>query len=334
MSYYNIMNYHAVNHIKKQIKSCTLYKDVYKYINPVITDVSLRDGIQGLTPNEITTDKKQMIFQDIYDMKFVSNIEIGSIVSHKHMPIMKDVPNLYQSCVQYIESKDSIEELKISADQEIDDYYPNIFTLIPNINKLKYAEKYEMTNFAFLTSVSNSFQERNINRTLQESNSELYKIQEFLHYKRENHIRPINTKLYISCIDHCPYEGKINTEEVTTHIINHACSGYYDEVCLSDTCGSLTFHSYKSILDECLKYIHPDIISLHLHVNKNNHLTIENIIRYSLNKGVHRFDVSLLEHGGCSITLQDNEKHSNLDYNLLCNILDRYIKENVGRLKK
>ena len=64
-----------------------------------------------------------------------------------------------------VESKDSIEELKISADQEIDDYYPNIFTLIPNINKLKSAEKYEMTNFAFLTSVSNSFQKRNINRT-------------------------------------------------------------------------------------------------------------------------------------------------------------------------
>lgn len=334
MSYHNIMNYRAVNHIKNQIKTCSLYKDVYKYINPVITDVSLRDGIQGLSPKHMTLDNKQFIFKYIYDMKFVDNIEIGSIVSHKHMPIMKDVPNLYQSCIQYIESKDSIEELKISADQDIDDYYPNIFTLIPNMKKLKVAEKHKMTNFAFLTSVSNSFQERNINRTLQESNSELYKIQDYLHYKRENHIWPINTKLYISCIDHCPYEGKINTEEVTSHIINHACSGYYDEVCLSDTCGSLTFHSYKSILDECLKYIHPDIISLHLHVNKNNHLTIENIIRYSLNKGVHRFDVSLLEHGGCSITLQDNEKHSNLDYNLLCNILDRYIKENVGRLKK
>lgn len=153
MSYYNIMNYHAVNHIKKQIKSCSLYKDVYKYINPVITDVSLRDGIQGLSPKDLTLDKKKILFKYIYDMKFANNIEIGSIVSHKHMPIMKDVPNLYQSCVQYIESKDSIEELKISADQEIDDYYPNIFTLIPNINKLKSAEKYEMTNFAFLTSV-------------------------------------------------------------------------------------------------------------------------------------------------------------------------------------
>ena len=62
MNYYNIMNSRAVNHIKKQIKSCYLYKDVYNYINPVITDVSLRDGIQGLTPELMTTEKKQIIF--------------------------------------------------------------------------------------------------------------------------------------------------------------------------------------------------------------------------------------------------------------------------------
>ena len=333
MNYYNLMNYRAVNHIKNQIKSCSLYKDVYNYINPVITDVSLRDGIQGLTPELMTTEKKQIIFQHIHDMKFVSNIEIGSIVSHKHMPVMKDVPNLYQSCIQYIESKDSVEEMIISADKEIEDYYPNIFTLIPNMNKLKVAEKHAMTNYAFVTSVSNSFQERNINRSLQESNTELYKMQEYLKYKRENNISPINTKLYISCIDHCPYEGKIKTEDVVTHIVNHACTEYYNEVCLSDTCGSLTFNSYRSILDECLKYINPNMISLHLHVNKNNHLTIENIIRYSLNKGVHRFDVSLLEHGGCSMTLKDDDKYSNLDYILLCKILDRYIKENVERLR-
>ena len=327
------MNSRAVNHINSQIKKCSLYRDVYNYINPIITDVSLRDGIQGLTPELMTTEKKQIIFQHIYDMKFVSNIEIGSIVSHKHMPVMKDVPSLYQHCIQYVENKDSLEELKIAAGQKMEHYYPSIFTLIPNVNKLKIAEKCAMTNYAFVTSVSNSFQKRNINRTLEESNVELYKMQEYLQYKRENNMSPINTKLYISCIDHCPYEGKIKTEEVVMHIINHACSEYYNEVCLSDTCGSLTFSSYRNILDECLKYINPDMISLHLHVNKNNHLTIENIIRYSLNNGVRRFDVSLLEHGGCSMTLDDNEKHSNLDYILLCKILDKYVKENVERLR-
>ena len=326
------MNSRAVKNIKDQIKKCSKYREMFNYINPIITDVSLRDGIQGLSPKHMTTEKKQIIFQHIYDMKFVNNIEIGSIISHKHMPIMKDVPNLYQSCIHYSENKEPLDEMKMAANQEISNYSPELYVLVPDLKKLKTAKKHGFTNYSFVTSVSDSFQHSNINRSLNDTNIELYKIMEYLKYSSDMVNTNSNMKLYISCIDHCPYEGKINKKDIVTNIVNHACTDYYNEVCLSDTTGKLTFNSYKSIIDDCLQYVDSDVFSLHLHVNKNNHLNVENIIRYSLNKGIRRFDVSLLGYGGCSMTLQPDDKHSNLDYIILCQILHRYIRDNIARM--
>lgn len=328
------MNKGAIEYIKSNIRKCGDYKSIFNYINPILTDVSLRDGIQGLNPDKISTHKKMEVFKYLHKLNFVKNIEIGSIVSPKHMPIMNDVPHLYNNIIQYLENYEPLEEMKMASSEKIElPYEPNIYVLIPNLSKLKIAQKHNFTNFAFLTSVSNSFQQRNINKSLEHSNIELYKMLEFLKYNKQNKKNCIHTKLYVSCIDHCPFEGKIDTKDIVTHLINHACTGYYNEVCLSDTCGSLTYISYKNILDELLNYVDPNMISLHLHVNRTNLLNIENIIRHSLNKGVHRFDVSMLNHGGCSMTLSESEKHSNLDYNLFSQILDRYIQENVERLK-
>lgn len=327
-------NHRAVRYIQSQIKRCGVYRDVFNHINPIITDVSLRDGIQGLTPEELPTEKKQKIFEYIYNLKFANNIEIGSVVSDKHMPIMKDVIALYQSSIHYIESNEPMYELRMAAEQEIDTYDPKLFALVPNLKKLKIATQHNMTNFAFLTSVSERFQKMNLNQTLEEHNAELYKMGEYLYYNKRFYTKQMNTKLYISCINHCPIDGKMDTDAIVGHIVNHACTEYYNEICLSDTCGSLSYQSYKIILDECLNYVNPDMISLHLHVTKNNNIEVENIIRHSLNQGVHRFDVSLMDYGGCTMTMNQEDRHSNLNYTLLCNILDKYISENVDILKR
>ena len=95
-----------------------------------------------------------------------------------------------------------------------------------------------------------------------------------------------------------------------------------NELCLSDTCGTLKFNDYKYILDRCIEEQIPmQLLSLHLHVDDKNEL--EKIIRYSLLNNINCFDVSSLEEGGCSVTIKKPKK--NLSYDLFYEILLTYI---------
>ena len=316
------------------------YKEVYEFINPILTDVSLRDGLQGYLPEHFPTTAKIDMYHDICSYKFVNNIEIGSLVSHKHMPIMKDVIPLYNYISQEQEENTAINELQLSAGIRRHKYKPNIFVLVPNYNKLKEAIYNNMTHLAFITSVSNRFQLKNINKTLYKTNQELMKMNQLLYFgnktkhmvkKKSNHY----VKLYISCIDHCPFDGKIENKVIAEHVANHACIGY-NEICLSDTCGKLTYKNYKEIVDICINGygVDPDVLSIHLHTNPNNMLETENIIRYSLNKKIHRFDISIMETGGCSMTLEEDSMSANLSYDIFSSILFKYIDESVQKLKR
>ena len=134
-----------------------------------------------------------------------------------------------------------------------------------------------------------------------------------------------NIKLYLSCINECPIEGEINKniiiDEIAYYANNHR-NYKINEICLSDTCGTLTFNDYKYILDGCMdKNIPMDLLSLHLHVGNNNE--VEKIIRYSLLKKMNTFDVSALEEGGCSVTINNPKK--NLNYDIFYEILLKYM---------
>lgn len=86
-------------------------------------------------------------------------------------------------------------------------------------------------------------------------------------------------------------------------------------MCLSDTCGNIRFNDFKYIIDNLLLNINVDVLSLHLHVNKDNYLDIDQIIKYSLNNKLYKFDVSGFENmGGCAVTMEQGKLHGNLQY--------------------
>jgi len=316
----------------KFIKKREIHRAVYDFINPILTDVSLRDGIQALDAKRMPTEKKIDVFHEILNFGGIKNIELGSLVSQKQYPIMNDVHTIHDYAAQYLDNREPTPEMMLASEINTLEM-PDLYVLVPNKEKLMNGMKANIMNFSFITSVSNSFQKKNTNKTLIENNIEVMNMMEYLKYYK--YPSPYKTKLYISCIDHCPIEGKINNDAIVEEIIIHSFYDY-NEICLSDTCGKLTYENYKIIVDQCLdEYkLSPDRLSVHLHVNDRNLLNVENIIRYSLNRKIHRFDISMLNSGGCTMTIHNNELKRNLDYDLFFRILYKYVDENAKKLEK
>jgi len=256
-------------------------------------DVTLRDGLQSLTKIYSLAEKTE-ILRNIIVNRYPSAIEVGSIVSPKILPQMSESIELFHEA-QFI---------NIIIARPID-----LYMLTPNLKSVNIASDHNITNFSFITSVSNDFQKKNTNKNLTEIKNEIE-----LMMKRVTLIKDSKVKLYISCITDCPISGRIDNQKIINEILHYYYT--YDEIseiCLSDTCGTMEFNNFKTIIDELLKRnVDFNKISLHLH-NQENKQNVKDIIIYGMKSGIYRFDVSdMPEIGGCTVTL-DNPS-GNLSY--------------------
>ena len=256
-------------------------------------DVTLRDGLQSLKKVYSLAEKSE-ILRNIIVNRHPSAIEVGSIVSPKILPQMSESIELFHEA-QFI---------NIIIARPID-----LYMLTPNLKSVNIASDHNITNFSFITSVSNDFQKKNTNKTITEIKNEIE-----LMMKRVTLIEDSNVKLYISCITDCPISGKIDNNIIINEILHYYYT--YDEIseiCLSDTCGTMEFNNFKTIIDELLKRnVDFNKISLHLH-NQENKQNVKDIIVYGMKSGIYRFDVSdMPEIGGCSVTMENPS--GNLSY--------------------
>lgn len=292
-----------------------LYNDLGK---PMPFDVTLRDGLQALSKEEqtkFTTNDKLQTYNNIIATHNPKNIETGSIVSEKVFPIFKDT----------IEISETLYNLQLKEHTTQKEKRKNIFIVVPNKEKLKYIiNNQKFNNFSFITSVSNSFQLKNTKMSLEESDNDIY---EMLYELDDNNCRRKKpfVKLYVSCINECPIEGKIDNDYIVNRILNLNKMNV-DDICLSDTCGSLTEKDFEYIIDTCIYFGLPSSkISLHLHVKKERENEIERIIHKALERKIIKFDVSYLETGGCSVTMNTKKLLPNLSYYLYYRSLCNYI---------
>ena len=273
------------------------YKNIYLSMNKhKLFDVSLRDGLQSLSLVEqqnFTLTNKINLYNKIITEHNPFSLEIGSIVSPKILPIMSDSLQLFDY---------------------VDKINNNIYILFPNKEKLVILNN---MNYSLITSVSESFQKKNIKKSIDETKKDII--------DSINLIKDNNKKIYISCINECPIEGKINNDFIIDEIL------YYNQlkinnICLSDTCGSLEYEDFKYILEKCIENdIEIKKISLHLHIDYDNLDNIEKILFLAFEKGIVQYDVSLIESGGCSITMNKNKLKNNLSYDIYYKCLVNYI---------
>lgn len=317
----NIIYPKCANSFKIFLSNNNLTRFYYNLGNPEPFDVTLRDGLQGLSrvqqENYSIQEKIDLYHKILFNYK-PKNIEVGSLVSQKVLPIFKDSIDLFEKINEF---QDFIVNNNNKEKKQ------NIFLLIPNKEKLMCViDNKNLYNFSFITSVSNSFQLKNTKMSIDESDKVISNMLQELDNKKDK-INKSFVKLYVSCINECPIEGKIDNDYIVYRIL-HLNKMNVDTICLSDTCGSLDVDDFEYIVDTCYYFGLPyNKISLHLHVQKGREDIVEQIIHKALDRKIANFDVSALETGGCSVTMDKNKLATNLSYELYYKSLITYMKK-------
>lgn len=299
-------------------KLLTIYNSIGR---PKAFDVTLRDGLQGLSKEKqmlYTTQYKIKLYNEIIDKYSPQNIEIGSFVSDKVLPIFRDTNDL----VNYTNNNKRYSNI-------------NNYVLIPNFTQLQNALKSGASNFSLITSVSDSFQYKNTKMSLNENLKNITDIMAYLDdyslYNVDGTTQTVNgnkmnnIKIYISCINHCPIEGEIKMSRIMNQLIK-INNLKPTSICLSDTCGTLIPHDFIDILRNCDKNgIDIKKLSLHLHVKPEREHIVQELVHIALDNGISEFDVSALSSGGCSVTMDENKLAPNMSYEQYYKFLMNYM---------
>jgi hypothetical protein len=184
------------------------------------------------------------------------------------------------------------------------------------------AIKSGFTSFSFITSVSNAFQVKNTGKNLTLKKNELDEMIQYIKTLKP----PIKTKLYISCINECPVIGIVDNDFIIHEIISsYGLVDEYDELCISDTMGTLKSRDFEYIVDGLIRFgVTPSRISIHLHINSKNESEAKKILFACFRRNINRFDVSVISDGGCSVTMDSEKMKPNMTYEFLYATLEDY----------
>ena len=292
------------------------YAELLQKIKPILFDVSLRDGIQSANPKNYDTQTKMNLLSTIYKKYGPPKMEIGAFVSPNKLPIMADTTDI----LNHVNSE--ILEGNLSTEA---------YVLVPNKVGLLSAIYHGARNFSFITSVSNDFQLKNTKRDLDHTKKELKEMMRVI--SATDH--PCKTKLYVSCINQCPIAGAIDPDFIINDILkSYALADFecendkIDEICLSDTMGTLDADTFEYIVDGLIRFgLDKSRISVHLHINVDNAKDARRILRACFRRGINRFDVSAVKEGGCSVSLNPSQLKPNLTYEFFYLMLEDYISD-------
>lgn len=284
-------------------------------LNPILFDVSLRDGIQSANPADYSTPKKFELLNHIAEKYAPPKMEIGSFVSPKVLPIMADTKDVFDYAHK------GIREGRISAET---------YVLVPNKKGLLDAIRQGARNFSFISSVSNAFQIKNTKRDLDYKKTELTEMARMV----SNLPDYCKTKLYVSCISECPISGVIDNDFIIYEIL----SSYglndlpdvdaFDEICLSDTMGTLNARDFSYIVEGLTRFgLSNKRISMHLHINRENEREAKKILFECFKRGINKFDVSAILEGGCSVTMSSSSVKPNMTYEFFYSVFLEYLEE-------
>jgi len=247
-----------------------------------ITDVTVRDGLQSYNKILNVHDRSKIV--NYISELGISDIEVGSLVSDKIIPQMSNSIDVFKSCIN--KNPNLNYHMLVANNSKINDIIDN---------KIKY--------ISFITSPSESFNQKNINCSVETSIKNINNMIDKINY--ESYI-----KVYFSCIGGCPYEGEVPLYKII-YTLSQFNKPKINELCLSDTLGTLKYE----YLDYLLKNMDQDIInklSIHLHqIYGSNEW--KKIIDLCLEYNIRSFDTSLLNLGGCPAAFSKEKKSGNLN---------------------
>jgi hydroxymethylglutaryl-CoA lyase len=232
-----------------------------------IVEVGPRDGLQN-EKSIVPTEVKIELINRLADTG-LTTIEATSFVSPKWVPQMGD----HTQVMAKIQRKAGI-------------CYP---VLVPNLKGLKAAIAAGATDVAVFASASESFSQKNINCSIEESFVRFGEVIEAA--SRRN----IPVRGYVSCALGCPYEGKIKLAAVARVAARLNDLGCY-EISLGDTIGVGTPEEAQAMIDAVAEHMPLNRIAAHFHDTYGQALA--NIMAV-LERGITVFDSSVAGLGGC-----------------------------------
>ncbi|MBE0359165.1 hydroxymethylglutaryl-CoA lyase [Pseudoalteromonas aliena] len=236
------------------------------FVNKVrIVEVGARDGLQN-EKTVSTADKVALI--NALSAAGLKDIEAGAFVSPKWVPQMAD-------------SADVISALDLPD--------VNLSALTPNLKGAHAAHAVGIKEFAIFTAASESFCQKNINCSIDES---IERFSEVMAFAKANNIR---VRGYVSCVLGCPYEGEIDPQAVLSVSQKLLDLGCY-EVSLGDTIGVGTAKKVTQLIELLLTHIDKAKLAVHFHDTYGQALTN---IYAALSLGIATVDAAVAGLGGC-----------------------------------
>lgn len=231
-----------------------------------LIEVGPRDGLQN-EAQPISSDQKKQLIRRLADVGF-SRMESTAFVHPKWVPQMADAEEIAAYC----------NELGITQ-----------IALTPNERAIDRAIAIGVPQVAVFIGASTQFNQRNINRTTDESLADCQVVFE----KAKQH--DIFVRAYVSMSFFCPFQGEVTFEEV-----NHVCQRFVelgaDEIDIGDTNGQanprIVYERFARLRD-----LYPDTTVVG-HFHDTYHMALANVVA-AMQAGVSKFDASVGGLGGC-----------------------------------
>src|SRR5690625_889483 len=232
-----------------------------------IKEVGPRDGLQNEQQWVPTPDKVRWI--DMLSDSGVSEIEYSSFVHPKWIPQLAD-------------AQDVGRQIKRN---------PNVrySALVPNMIGLENALEAGIDGASVFMSASETHNRKNINKSIEETFPVLEEV--IVAAKAAGkHVTG-----YLSTVFACPYEGRINIDDVL-RISDRLFELGIDDLSLGDTIGTAVPSQVEYLLENILERYPKEKVILHFH--DTHGMAIANIMT-AMTYGVYRFDSTVGGLGGC-----------------------------------
>jgi hydroxymethylglutaryl-CoA lyase len=232
-----------------------------------VVEVGPRDGLQNEAA-PVPLDIKVALIDRLSETGLPA-IEAGAFVSPKWVPQMADSAEVFRRIRQ-----------KVGVS------YP---MLVPNVKGLELALAAGVQEIAVFGAASESFSQRNINCSIEES------LERFAHVSDAAQSAGLKVRGYVSCVLGCPYEGEIAPEAVARVAEALIGMGCY-EVSLGDTIGIGTPAKAQRMIEVVAAQV--DIRHLAAHFHDTYGQALANLLAV-LQMGVAVVDASVSGLGGC-----------------------------------
>ena len=228
-----------------------------------------RDAMQGIE-HFIPTQDKISYLNQLLKVGF-DTIDFGSFVSPKAIPQMRDTA-------------------EVLGNLDLKDTHSKLLAIVANIRGAKDACEYDaITYLGFPLSISETFQQRNTNKSIGEALNELSEIQELCKKRNKTLVT------YISMGFGNPYKDPYDLN-IVSQFVDILATLEVEIVSLADTIGVSKPEQITFLFNQLKKQFPKIELGAHLHSNPSTALEK---IEAAFNAGCNRFDGALKGWGGC-----------------------------------